>query len=272
MFDKRSIVSGRGLKTRLVRGRIRWTYLASVAVPLIWMLAFALLRPPGFNQLANLVFDSYQRLSPRVWHPSSPVRIVDIDEASLDRIGQWPWPRTRIAELVEKAAAGEAAAVAFDVVFAEPDRLSPEQTLRDLPSEESRRQVAAALSGFESHDIRLANAMRKVPVVLGTILTQSARGQSGGAANPLLVKTGITHIGDDPVPWVYDYSGAAAPLPVLAKAAAGVGALNWLPTRDQVIREVPLLLRSGDTLVPSLGIEALRTAQKASTISIRRPP
>ena len=75
--------------------------------------------------LRNNLFDQYQR-----WHPREytdvPLRIVDIDDESLAKIGQWPWPRTRIAELVDKLGAGGTAAVGFDVMFAEPDRTSPE--------------------------------------------------------------------------------------------------------------------------------------------------
>jgi adenylate cyclase len=74
--------------------------------------------PVPLQQARALVFDTYQRISPRVYEPGLPVRIVDIDDASLARIGQWPWPRTILAELVERLAAAGAAVVAFDIVFA----------------------------------------------------------------------------------------------------------------------------------------------------------
>ncbi|HEV2000783.1 MAG TPA: CHASE2 domain-containing protein, partial [Xanthobacteraceae bacterium] len=88
---------------------------------------------PFFVQALRLIaFDGYQRLSPAVYDENLPVRIVDIDEASLAKIGQWPWPRTVLAELVQKLAEREAAAVAFDFLFAEADRTSPEELAKHL--------------------------------------------------------------------------------------------------------------------------------------------
>src|SRR5215207_2400951 len=75
------------------------------------------------DRLTALTFDTYQRVQPRE-QAGAPVAVVDIDEASLRAFGQWPWPRWRVAELVEKLGAMGAAAIVFDVVFPEPDRLS----------------------------------------------------------------------------------------------------------------------------------------------------
>ena len=76
--------------------------------------------PPLVRTLRHALWDQYQRLQPRVYQDTA-VRVVDIDEASLAKIGQWPWPRYRIAQLVERLHSLEAAAVGFDVVFAEPE-------------------------------------------------------------------------------------------------------------------------------------------------------
>src|SRR4051812_46797623 len=76
---------------------------------------------PRFQDFA---YDFANQLSPRR-DEGGPVRVVDIDEASIERLGQWPWPRTEMAKLVERLAAAGAVAVAFDIVFAEPDRTSP---------------------------------------------------------------------------------------------------------------------------------------------------
>ena len=210
------------------------------------------------------MFDAYQRLQPRIWSPQSPVRIIDIDDESLARVGQWPWPRSVLAELVNKAATKQAASLAFDMVFSEPDRLSPEQVLKNIASDSQRAALQSALTGLISNDALFAQSMSQLPVVIGAIMTQS-----GSTPTRAPVKAGFVHAGDEPQPWVPEYANVAAPLAILADAAAGVGALNWLPGRDQVIREVPLLVRQGPTLVPSLAAEALRTAQAASTIAIR---
>ncbi len=76
--------------------------------------ALLLLDPPLMQTLRQAVFDQYQRVHPRVYQPA-PVRIIDIDEESLDKIGQWPWTRSRIADMVERLRKAEVAAVGFDV-------------------------------------------------------------------------------------------------------------------------------------------------------------
>ncbi len=102
-------------------------------VPIALGLAICLANPPVAENLRNLIFDQYQRLKPRAWTPDLPVRVIDIDDASLEKIGQWPWPRKRLADLAEKLDALGAAAVVFDILFAEEDRLTPENMLAQLP-------------------------------------------------------------------------------------------------------------------------------------------
>ena len=106
------------------------------ATPFLVLAAMLVLRawdPLVLQQLRWLAFDTYQRLEPRTYDPAMPVKIVDLDDESLARIGQWPWPRTRVAELLERLIQTGAAAIAFDIVFAEPDRSSPEQALELWP-------------------------------------------------------------------------------------------------------------------------------------------
>ena len=136
--------------------------------------------PDLLDRLSLIAFDLYQRALPRA-PGSSPVRIVDIDDASLATIGQWPWPRTIVAQLVDRLAAAGAAVVAFDIDFAEPDRTSPKMLLPLL----ARNGVDTAdaeklLSALPDPDQVLAAAMRKVPVALGFILTD--RGEARAPA------------------------------------------------------------------------------------------
>jgi len=81
------------------------------------------------DRLSLICFDFYQRAAPRE-AGEAPIRIVDIDDDSLAKVGQWPWPRTIIAQLVEKLRDAGAAAIAFDIDFAESDRTSPEALLQ----------------------------------------------------------------------------------------------------------------------------------------------
>lgn len=106
-----------------------------------WLLPLAILvlalagwvsQPVPLVELRNLVFDSFLRLRPHAYEPA-PVTIVDIDDASLAKLGQWPWPRTLVARLVERLDELGAASIALDVLFAEPDRTSPASMLREMP-------------------------------------------------------------------------------------------------------------------------------------------
>src|SRR3954470_18218655 len=85
-----------------LRRAANWSYLLTVAAALLGVVAIALAKPRLPVDLSNLVFDWYQRLDHRAWDPQSPVRIVDIDNDSLARIGQWPWPRSTMADIVTR--------------------------------------------------------------------------------------------------------------------------------------------------------------------------
>jgi adenylate cyclase len=87
--------------------------------------------PPVLSAMRGAGFDTLQRLWPRQLEAPQPVRIVDIDEASLKKLGQWPWPRKKLAMLVDRLGELGAGAIVFDIVFPEPDRVSPRQLIGD---------------------------------------------------------------------------------------------------------------------------------------------
>ena len=93
-----------------------------------------------------------------------PVHIVAIDDKSLAQYGQWPWSRARVAQLVDKIAAGKPSVLGVDIIFAEPDRLSPGRLIDSDP--EIPAQIAGELAHLPSHETVLADALRKVPTVL----------------------------------------------------------------------------------------------------------
>lgn len=234
------------------------------------VLLFALLaasvfyfRPPVLASLRALAFDTYQRTAPAPPLANSPIRVVYIDEASLAHLGQWPWSRTTMAELTDKLGEAGAAAIVFDVLFAEPDRTSPEQILASA-SLDRRAAVLQALGGArQTHDALFAAALERHPTVLAASLHDQTTEQ------PFPVRAGVAVAGDDPGPFLRDFPGAAISLPELTDAARGVGFMNWLPDGDQVVRRVPLLLRSNQEITPSLSVEALRVALGASTYVVR---
>lgn len=236
---------------------------------LILILAVVRIADPGpVTALREAAFDGLQRIAPRA-APDMPVRVVDIDERSLAEIGQWPWPRDTVAELVDRLAAYGAAAVVFDVLFAEPDRMSPARLaegFRDLgllsPSASSERLAAL------DTDLALAASLQRMPTVLGLAMLPQ------GAAPPA-AKAGFVELGATPSAGVLPLTAAVAPLPVLAQDAAGLGVISIDPAASAtVVRRVPLIWRTGEAgqMMPSLSVEALRVALGESTFLLHGAP
>ncbi|MDB6001992.1 MAG: adenylate/guanylate cyclase protein, partial [Rhizobacter sp.] len=225
--------------------------------------------------LRNATFDQMQR-----WHPrpyvEAPVRVVDIDDESLRRLGQWPWPRTRLAELTARLQDAGAAAIVFDVMFAEPDRTSPASmlTLWDAPP-----PLRQAMVGLPDHDAVFADAIGRGRVVLGFSVTHGRVADTTEQAASTEATTQAPRnearfiaLGEPPASYLHDFSEGVDSLPALATAAAGNGALTFIPDADGVVRKVPLLMRRQGVVVPSLVAEALRVAQGARNITTRTSP
>jgi adenylate cyclase len=240
----------------------RLLYALIVGAVIFASLALRVWDPSPVATLRALVFDAYQRISPLAFNPDLPVRIVDIDEESLKQVGQWPWPRTILADLVDKLAADGAAAIGFDMVFPEPDRMSPANALRFWPQSEALASLKEQVEKLPSNDRVFAEAISKAPVALGFIAAPQ------GISIPE-TKAGISFGGDDPKLFAPYYPGAAASLKELQDQARGAGALNWIPEHDQIIRRMPMMVRIGDKLYPSLAIDLLRLAQGASSYFIK---
>ncbi|MCB2102780.1 MAG: adenylate/guanylate cyclase domain-containing protein [Rhodobacterales bacterium] len=230
------------------------------ALVLLAVAVVVTLDPPVIATLRDTVFDQYQRLAPRV-PGAAPVRIVDVDEESLRRLGQWPWPRNRMADLVRRLRSYGAAVVVFDMVFAEPDRTAPR---RVLAPHANRPGMTALLESMDDPDERFAGAIGNANVVTAFALSETAT-----QGEPPRVIARFAVAGADPLPILHPHPGAVTNLPALEAVASGNGAINYLPVRDGVLRSVPLVLRYGDRLVPSLAAEALRVAQGGRNVVVR---
>jgi adenylate cyclase len=243
----------------LRRGLIYILPLLALAIALVARLA----APDLLDRLMLISFDAYQRIAPRA-PGDAPIRVIDIDEQSLKEYGQWPWSRSLDAQLTDKLRQAGAAVVAFDIVFAEPDRTSPKQLLAELdrdgnvPDDTSR-----VLAALPDPDDALATAMKSVPTIAGFILTEHGEG------NSLTPKAGYAFAGDNPLQFVDTLPAAITDLPALQSAAAGNGFLNEHVDWDQIVRRVPLIMRLGDKPVFSLVAETLRVVKGAHTYLAR---
>ena len=230
------------------------------------LLAVRIWDPPPVEALRVRTFDAFQAIEPRVPPPERPVVIVDIDEASLQAIGQWPWPRTRVAEICRKLAEAGAVVIAFDTLFAEPDRLSPTLLADSLPnlSEAARADLRAQAS----NDDVLAEAMGQARVVLGQTAAAQPIAWTGDGQPP---QTGMAVVGvdADPARALIHFPGLIRNVPVIERAAAGRGVFTISPERDGVVRRVPMIVAAGGVVVPTLSLEIVRVLTGADSILIR---
>jgi adenylate cyclase len=252
-----------------MRTLARWARQFGVAraVCTVLLLALVALRaadPPPLQELRLRTFDLFQVLHPREMQGASPVAIIDIDEASLKAIGQWPWPRTVVADLVTKLKDQGAAVIGFDVIFSEPDRMSPAvaaETFRGLDD-----ATRAKLDSLPSNDEIFADAISKARVVVGQISAATPQPRSPEEA---ALQTGVAFIGPDPAPYLVTSPGLRRNVLPIEKAAAGRGSFSINPERDGIVRRVPMIMMAQDTLVPSLTMEMLRVGTGASAVLVR---
>ena len=218
--------------------------------------------PLPLEELRLRTFDTFQVLSPRDAE-ERPVVIVDIDEPSLRALGQWPWPRTRVADIITRLTELGALVIGFDVVFAEADRLSPQlaaDAFRDL--DETTR---SKLRNLPSNDQVMAEAMRRSKVVVGETGLPIPVPQ----ANLQPATAGVAALGGDPAPFLFSFPGLLQNIPVLEQAAAGRGLFSIRTERDGIVRRVPMVLSAQGNIMPSLSFEMLRVVTGAQAILIR---
>ena len=242
----------------------RLVYIALVSALITVALVVRYVDPFFVSALRVVAFDYYQRLAPGTYDPKLPVRVVDIDAASLAKVGQWPWPRDVVAELVRRLQKLGAAAIAFDMVFPEPDRTSPARMIELWPEDPSLNAVKARVARLPDHDQALARAFR----ASGRVVAGFVPG-SGAAARPVLPKAPFDFGGDGPLAYLPEHPNATDNLPVLDAAAAGLGSFAFESENDGVIRRVPLLYNVEGEVPPALSVEAVRVAEGARSYAVK---
>ena len=239
------------------------------AVCFVLLLALVPLRlsdPRPLQELRVRAFDFFQVLHPRP-EGIRPVVIVDIDEASLKAVGQWPWPRTTVGDLVTKITQLGAVAIGFDIIFPEPDRMSPaiaEKSFRGLDAD-----TRAKLDRLPSNDEVLAEAIKNSKVVVGQAGTNAPEPKTAAEA---ALQTGFAVLGPDAKQYVVTFAGLLRNVPVIEQAAAGRGLFSIDPEHgdtDGIIRRVPIIMSAQGSLVPSLSMEMLRVVTGSSAILVR---
>lgn len=216
--------------------------------------------PESFKAARQLLFDQYQRRYPRI-PATQPVTVVDIDEETLATVGQWPWPRNRLADLINAIAALKPLAIGLDIYMPEPDQTSPDKVAANLPK--TAADLAAGLRALPSHEAILAQSLHDAPSILGA----AALDHDTFAASTDLRSAPILVHGSDPLEHVQRFDYVLASLPELQEAAHGQAMLS-VSLEQGVVRHIPLIMGLRNKLVPSLPMEMLRLATDSAAIDV----
>lgn len=235
-----------------------------IALPTAFVFVILLIRVSGLpyiEMMQHRAFDTLIKLKPREY-VNVPVRVVDIDDKTLDELGQWPWPRTLLASMVDKLNEMGAAAIGFDSIFAEPDRISPQMCVDAWPYFPELSNFKKVAKKLPDNDKIFADSIKKKNVVTGFALTETV------SKHKPLIKAGFSVIGDDGG-YIRNFQGAVTNLKVLENAAAGNGSLSFISESDGVVRRVPLIYKKDGMLVPSLSAELIRVYEGAKNYAIK---
>ncbi len=232
-------------------------------VLLLAMVALRVVDPAPLETLRLKTFDLYQiALAPKP--TPQQVIIVDIDEKSLNELGQWPWPRSTLAKIIDKVGQAGAVAVGLDVLFPEHDRTSPGNVAGIVEAYD--KETADRLRTMKSNDEVFADAMTRTRVVLGQSGFHKELNQWHASE---LKQSPIAMLGPDPKAFLDFYPGMVRNVPELEAKAQGQGMVSLRPERDGVVRKMPLVMVAQGKMLPSLSLELLRVATGQSTILIR---
>ena len=229
-------------------------------IPFAIILAFfPLLNPLGvFTDLRLTSFDTFQALFPRVTLEDDPVIVIDIDDESLNRLGQWPWSRNALASLTDKTQLS--AVTGFDIVFAEPDRTGSKE-LQEMYKQEP--ELVRILEKTADHDETFASSIKDHgTVVLGLAPNNNKTIYYDNQ------KFGLVTQGDDAKQFVPQYKGLQKNIALLEDASAGLGSMS-IGNNDSIVRTIPTFETINDKLIPSFPLELVRVAIGASTYQIK---
>ena len=212
--------------------RIKASHWLIPALTLVVLLCLRLSDPFAVEIARLKGFDLLQRNAERL--KSDKVILIDINEKAVEAEGQWPWPRGKMADLIDRLRKANAGVIVLPILFSEPDRFGEDDRLAESISR-TRTVVAQNATLFQS---------------LGGVFR------------------GVSRIGD-PTKWLFSWPSAIGPIPLIGNQAEGVGMTNLAPELDGVVRRMPLAVNSGGQIFPSIVLEAMRVASGAPSWAIK---
>ena len=219
-------------------------------VLLILLIALKILNPSFIKSISFISFDLYQKAFP-LQKQDSEVVIIDIDEESLGKFGQFPWSRSVFANIIDQVKVTEPKAIGFDVFFTEKDKQSPEEIIKSynlIPTD------VVQFQNIKSHDEVFREALEKSKSVIAVLGSNvSSHGTYDRSA-----KAKFLSKGGDPKQFTYSFPYSIGSLEQLEKSAKGLGSISFLDQTDGIIRSLPLIVRFNEKLYPTMGLEMVR--------------
>ncbi|MRR57649.1 MAG: CHASE2 domain-containing protein [Deltaproteobacteria bacterium] len=250
-------------KPKKMRG---WIFCAGLGLTILLAL-LAVYRPVFFRFLDYKVYDTILRSNSSAGSPRTPAEpvIIDIDEKSLARFGQWPWPRYRVGILLEKIKKLGASSISLDIVFPEPDRTSLTTVREDILREYGTRlDLNGIPATLRDNDIILTDILSQGPFVLGySFLFTKGKNPAADCPRQPLQAAVMERNGTATAPLdIFRATGATCSISPLGRAASGAGFFNVTPDDDGILRRVPLLMEYQGKLFPSLSLATLMHARQ----------
>ena len=227
---------------------------------LILLIALKIANPSFVKSISNLSFDLYQKVF-TLKKTDSDVVIIDIDEKSLGKFGQFPWSRSVFAKILEKVNQSNPKAIGFDIFFTEKDKQSPEEIIKSynlIPADVSQIQ------NLKGHDEIFREQLEKsksITAVLGSNVPSHSNYDRKAKAR-FLSK------GGDPKNFTYSYTYSIGSLETLEKSVKGLGSISFLDQTDGIIRSLPLLVRFDNKIYPTMGLEMIRVGNNQKNIYV----
>ena len=203
-------------------------------------------------------WDYFQQVQPRA-DISDRVVVVNITESDLKRYGQWPWPRHILALFHAGLTDSGAVLVNYNVLFAEADRMGGKEYLKSFPmTEEVREQLGAFLTDTDRVFAYAINESKNVVLMMSV---KSDQDEIIPTTTQIIQKGNV-------LPWLYEYNGIVPPLTQLTVGAKGIGVNVTSPEPDAVVRKMPVLIRVGDKIYPSMLLENIRLVNRSKRIKV----
>ena len=232
----------------------------------IWMvIAFAVVltgvridNSDTVKTLRYKTWDHFQYVQPRQ-EVSDSVTVINVTEEDLKRYGQWPWPRHVMAMLHAKLVDNGAILVNYNILFAEPDRMSGTEYLKSMPmNNELREQLGKVLLDTDAVFSIVLKESKKA------ILMMSVKNETGTElpSTTQIIEKGVVQ------PWLYEFEGIVSPTARVSAGATGMGVNVTSPEPDAVVRKMPVLIRVGDKIYPSMLLENVRLLNKSKRIKV----